>query len=71
MTICPACTSGNHQHDTYLADGADAGCPNQGVPGDPHSECTCPIRLPRDPRLRRANAHCPTCTCSSSRKDTP
>ena len=55
--ICPDCTRGVHQHDTY-PDGTGAGCPKQGITGDIHSECICPIRIPGV-----ARKHCSTCRC--------
>lgn len=45
MNVCTSCKSGNHQHDTYVIDGTDAGCPNVApTPENPAAACDCPHR---------------------------
>lgn len=65
MSICQPCRNGEHRW-TGTAPGTragdDAGCPNQGKPGNVNSECKCKVVLaPLDTKGRR---HCETCRCA-------
>ena len=68
MSICKSCRDGIHQHDRWTGQmpgtraGDDAGCPNQGKPGDTNSECSCKVVLA--PKSSKGRRHCETCRCS-------